>query len=523
MAGGQALDLLPQIEALVSDKLQVVSYKWLSRNFSLTSNYAKRLLQEFVDTHGSELEVIYALSGWLKDNPQTYHIKLASGLKLAEVKHEFVDNCSVQVYSVQACIPQDSALLWNAEFVQAEEFFNQPLTAENCLRDNRYCGVSNSFVKRTIDGKSVGAIPHPMNLMGAAMQSKPNTVSKTSLVQPLKQEHAGKSAKIDVKPSTLETSNDKSNNPAPENFDRTSKPDLGKEATCAVQATRKKGQCEKTSSASSGSLANLWGRASTKLKPSAPSIETDKVVSKVAPTAEAQICAQEAADASSSDDDDHQVNCKRESKGGSNRKRKVIMDFSDDEEEENVVNLASPDPPSRLFVDSKHHTEHLISENKNLNFEEIKKDTSVACQDNGSERNSSSTREVSGNKGSNIFLQPKTENHVSEELDKIQKDMVSPAATSPQRRKVLKTRVDERGREVTEVVWEGSGADNKNSEKNNTAGNHGNRPPTANKAPAASSNSLSNAATNKAGNKKTAKGGGKDTKQGNILSFFKKV
>lgn len=49
------------------------------------------------------------------------------------------------------------------------------------------------------------------------------------------------------------------------------------------------------------------------------------------------------------------------------------------------------------------------------------------------------------------------------------------------------------------------------------------RPPTANKAPAASSNSLSNAATNKAGNKKTAKGGGKDTKQGNILSFFKKV
>lgn len=28
---------------------------------------------------------------------------------------------------------------------------------------------------------------------------------------------------------------------------------------------------------------------------------------------------------------------------------------------------------------------------------------------------------------------------------------------------------------VTEVVWEGSGADNKNSEKNNTAGNHGNR------------------------------------------------
>jgi len=54
-----------------------------------------------------------------------------------EVKQEFKDNCSVQVYSVQACIPKDLALLWSAEFVQAEQLFSQPLTTENCLRDNR--------------------------------------------------------------------------------------------------------------------------------------------------------------------------------------------------------------------------------------------------------------------------------------------------------------------------------------------------------------------------------------------------
>lgn len=44
-----------------------------------------RLLQEFVDKHGHELEVIYQLSGWLKGNPQSYHVKLASGLKLAGI------------------------------------------------------------------------------------------------------------------------------------------------------------------------------------------------------------------------------------------------------------------------------------------------------------------------------------------------------------------------------------------------------------------------------------------------------
>ena len=56
----------------------------------------------------------------------------------AEAKQEFDGNCSVHVYSVQACIPKDPAALWNAEFVQAEELFRQPPTMDNCLRDNRY-------------------------------------------------------------------------------------------------------------------------------------------------------------------------------------------------------------------------------------------------------------------------------------------------------------------------------------------------------------------------------------------------
>lgn len=56
----------------------------------------------------------------------------------AEAKEELDGNCSVGVYSVQACIPKDPAALWNAEFVQAEKLFKQAPTVENCLRDNRY-------------------------------------------------------------------------------------------------------------------------------------------------------------------------------------------------------------------------------------------------------------------------------------------------------------------------------------------------------------------------------------------------
>jgi hypothetical protein len=56
----------------------------------------------------------------------------------AEAQQDFDGNCSVQVYSVQASIPKDPALLWNAEFIQAEELSKQPSSVDNCLRDNRY-------------------------------------------------------------------------------------------------------------------------------------------------------------------------------------------------------------------------------------------------------------------------------------------------------------------------------------------------------------------------------------------------
>lgn len=41
-----------------------------------------RLLQEFAVKHCNELEVLYTLSGWLKSEPQTYCVKLASTYKL---------------------------------------------------------------------------------------------------------------------------------------------------------------------------------------------------------------------------------------------------------------------------------------------------------------------------------------------------------------------------------------------------------------------------------------------------------
>jgi len=42
-----------------------------------------RILQEFVQKHEGGLEVVYALSGWLKSKDPIYHIRLVTGPKLA--------------------------------------------------------------------------------------------------------------------------------------------------------------------------------------------------------------------------------------------------------------------------------------------------------------------------------------------------------------------------------------------------------------------------------------------------------
>lgn len=52
-------------------------------SYDYSCSFAFRLLQEFVEKRGSGLEVVYTLSGWLKNDPQVYHISLVCEPKLA--------------------------------------------------------------------------------------------------------------------------------------------------------------------------------------------------------------------------------------------------------------------------------------------------------------------------------------------------------------------------------------------------------------------------------------------------------
>ncbi|KAL6999648.1 hypothetical protein U1Q18_000805 [Sarracenia purpurea var. burkii] len=461
MAEVETLGVLEEIQTLVSDKLQVVSYKWLSRNFFISSNTSKRLLQEFVEGHGDGLEVVYTLAGWLKNNPSVYHIRLVSGPKLVEAKQEFDGNCSVHVYSVQACIPKDPAALWNAEFVQAEELFRQTPTADNCLRDNRFCGISHSFIKRNAEGTAASiAASQPKNA-GLAAPSRSNPPNQNVTI-PQPQQKKVQQASPKVGPESSNVVKDiKTESHVTRGHEQAGKPPLDKEKVPQLPANKKKGQNNIITSGNGGSLANMWGRASTKAKPGTATTETN-LVPKTTASAEAQIVAREAtADASSSDDDDQDFNFKRASNGEGSRKRRVVFNFSDEEDEyKDAVNLASPDPPkSRSFLDKQSvkstipEKENLDIDNKEKNKPKVKKDNVVEKETNQPLREDSSV--ASKVKATGILSSDKVHSPISENNANAKDKVTSTAPTSPKRRKVLKTRIDERGREVTDVVWEG--------------------------------------------------------------------
>ncbi|KAJ0231851.1 DNA polymerase delta subunit 3 [Hirschfeldia incana] len=405
MTHTETLNILDELESLVTDQLQVVSYKWLSRNFSRSSKTAKSLLKDFVEKNGKDLEVVYIVSGWLKNTPSNHCTRLISSSKL-----------SVSIYSVQASIPTEPAAIWSSEFVQAEELFMQPSATDNCLRDNRFCGISNSFVKRSIVGDSANV-------------TAPRTETVKTTVQPKsglnRQEGTAPIPKVghQAKNETMAAPAQKK----------------------SVPASKKNGQAEKSVTGTGASLKNMWGRVPVKAEDDSAKIEV-----KNNDHSEAQKPSNNVKSKGGSDDEAPDVSTR-------NRKRKVIFDFSD-EECEDVISLASPSSPKTI---------------PRPDSEETKEDSGVEKTD---ERVSRETKTDEPEVSEEDFQKTaaadtsgvkKEEKPVASSKEKIQaigseaganpsKGRVVNAPSSPKRKKVLKTRIDERGREVTEVVWEGT-------------------------------------------------------------------
>ncbi|XP_010429694.1 PREDICTED: uncharacterized protein LOC104714133 isoform X2 [Camelina sativa] len=503
------LNVLDEIESLVSDQLQVVSYKWLSRNFSLSSNTAKSLLKDFVEKHGKGFEVVYIVSGCLKNRPSDYSVKLASSTQLPEVEKEFNGKYSVHIYSVQASIPMDPAAIWNAEFVQAEELSRQPSATDNCLRGNRFCGISNSFVKRNVEGTTGNVTAPRIESVRTTVQPKSSLDFQKGTVL----SNQGKRANVSHQAKS-ET------NAAPAQ-NQSVKSSSDKEKSFHVPPNKKNGQGEKSVAGTGGSLKNMWGRVPVKTEDESAKIEVKNPITDHSD----QKPSHDADNKGGSDDDNEDVNFKRASKS-ENRKRKAIFDFSD-EEYEDVISLASPSSPKvNSRPDGELNSEDSGPEKPDSGPEKTDAGVSREVKSDEPEVSKEDREKTASIDASTTLSMEKIQTIGSEAEVKPSKGKITEAPSLQKRKKTLKTRIDERGREVTEVVWEETETKVKKEDDTDTSKklNDGKNANAVNRAqkkiPA-----IGNAAATNIGGKAGSKKGGnvKDPKQGNIMSFFKKV
>lgn len=164
-------------------------------------------------------------------------------------------------------------------------------------------------------------------------------------------------------------------------------------------------------------------------------------------SAEAQISARESVDYGSSDEDGRDFSIKRTSNGEGGRKRRVVFDFSDEEDElQDAVSLASPDPPKQSSLCSKDSSNAFELE-CNLSFEEKENKPKIkeVKQENGKANQHLGEKDAAISKGKAESPPSDKPHNLVHETDASMKDKVDDAM--PKRRKVLKTRIDERGRE----------------------------------------------------------------------------
>ncbi|KAH7443427.1 hypothetical protein KP509_02G033900 [Ceratopteris richardii] len=428
---------------------------------------------------------------------------------------------SIHIYSIQPSLPKDPAALWSAEYVQSEELFRQPSDLDNCLRDNRFSAVSCSAVTRKVTETSLTGTASKVSAKPSGADKLPIPTSGNKIAAP---------SRSPQKQSTVQTEV----SAAPGHISAQSKRDGDGDSTIDLGNTSKgPGTLERpgskpgpvskkktTGTGDGGSLANLWGRAGSKLKP----VQAEAPAG-LAPNSGNIETSELAPDPFSDDSDDedatHFAHLRRgDMKNKSKRTRRMVLDDdSSDEnnvelEEENIISLSSPEVP-------KERPEKSTIPVKNgkgfgipvLPLDRVKDDTPVI----------ESKKSEDGK-----ILQ--VDARASESAPAAVNGTSTASAPELKKRKVLKTRIDERGREVTEVIWETespASKDNKNEDNTSNCADvsHGTVQLEPVEIPNIKLNAKATAGkttgTKATGGKSSAKIS-KDSQQGRISSFFKK-
>lgn len=240
--------LLENIEEYVMEQKKVVTYKWLSRTFSLNVNQAKQLLAIFHMKHKNmkhkSIQGVYYVSGMRtnSDGAKTHQICIVTEDLLEATKSQLDPITSIHLYSVQKGKPKETAPIYNVDFEQ--------------LKKKVYETTEFSML-RCKDAKISQVINNSLRPV-----TPPQLKNKVKVMST--------SAKPDVKSDTKRA--------APKKTTATLKT-----ATKAAPA-RKPTEVKKTSAKNQGSLSNFFGKGKPETtQTKKPTTKTDVVKKEVQP------------------------------------------------------------------------------------------------------------------------------------------------------------------------------------------------------------------------------------------------
>eukprot|EP01083_Nonionella_stella_P159235 519291_1 len=155
---------MPEIEFLVLDEFKTVSYKWLSQDFGVSANSAKKLLADFVLKKGDEVNTRYLLSG-LEKSTGNHVVKQVYDSKLEAAKSNLAQLFSLHIYSVEPkarvklnseekegaeILKSANTLLSGADHGKLQNLFEEKdIMRANPLRDGRFSGIKNPTIHRS--------------------------------------------------------------------------------------------------------------------------------------------------------------------------------------------------------------------------------------------------------------------------------------------------------------------------------------------------------------------------------------
>lgn len=140
----------------------------------------------------------------------------------------------------------------------------------------RFCGIFNSFIKRNVEGTSsdVSSLHHRSGVgLGPTTNLAHQSITVPQSLQNKGQQSSSKAGLLS--PSTEKDVKSESNGSGV--HAQASKPPAAKKVP-PMPVKEKKVQKDKGSSSTGGSLANLWGRASAKSKPSCPAENSNLIL-----------------------------------------------------------------------------------------------------------------------------------------------------------------------------------------------------------------------------------------------------